>query len=193
MVGSCGSSFEAGPGPMPMFCMPICGCTTVGGTRLWSICTNTSRLVQNCALRRNCRAWRWKGSVKRDRNSLALCNSTRWMEIYALPETLMVPKMVCSMQRWIAAKNRKKNGMLKGRIAERSKKRVEHPAGMPQQSRPHQHGCGRPRLSIRRAAALVFCVRCVKSDRATARPKSASKPVDRGKPGLVMEWTCDME
>ena len=30
------ADFGAGPGPMPMFCMPICGCTTVGGTRLWS-------------------------------------------------------------------------------------------------------------------------------------------------------------
>ena len=181
MVGSCSSSFEAGPGPMPMFCMPICGCTTVGGTRLWRLRKHLAPFVQNCALWRNCRVRRWKGSVKRDQNSLALCNSTRWMERYALPETLMVPKMVCSMQRWIAAKNRKKNGMLKGRIAERSGKRVEHPAGMPQQSRPHQRGCGRPRLSARRAAALVFCVRCLKLDRATARPPNlTSNPVDRG-------------
>ncbi len=112
----------------------------------------------------------------------------------------MVPKMVCSVQRWMAEKNRKKGGVLKGRVTERSGKRVEHPAGMPHSRAVHTNE-GAPtwvwstqaERPLSSGIALVFCVRCVESDRATARPKSARKPVDRGQPELVMEWTCNME
>ena len=108
----------------------------------------------------------------------------------------MLPDMICSTDGGRRVSETERCG---GRATEKAAKSQKRAAGDPFRAVEPPSGTfctvahtlvGWTPEQRRSGLGLMHLVRCVKSDSATARPKSVQS-VDLGQPELVMEWTCN--